>query len=399
MFNASIAMAPRGNSRVETGKVRSSKQVIATRMKKIVTVVGARPQFIKAAPLSHALAELVIDRAEDKRIAEVVVHTGQHYDSNMSESICNQLGLTPDENLGINGGTQGEQTAAMIRELEKVFIREEADMVLLYGDTTSTIAGALVAAKLGIVIAHVEAGLRSFNRAMPEEINRVVTDHLANILFAPTETAVRNLAQEGIKENVFLVGDVMYDAVQQNLTRARKESRILEKLGLHSGSYVLATIHRAENTAGRDHLHRIVSALRKAAASRQVIWPMHPRTKHALHQAKVVLNDGLDGLTVIEPLPYLDMLVLESNAHVTVTDSGGVQKEAAWLGVPCVTLRKETEWAETVESGWNVLAGTDIDVIVDAISNAEERKRKLVPLSVRSGAVHSVATCLLDWLT
>jgi UDP-GlcNAc3NAcA epimerase len=398
MFDASIDMAHPRNSLLATGKFCSPKQAMTTRTKKIVTVVGARPQFIKAAPLSHALAELVIDRAEDKRIAEVVVHTGQHYDSNMSESICNQLGLTPDENLGINGGSHGEQTAAMIRELEKVFIREEADLVLLYGDTNSTLAGALAAAKLGMVIAHVEAGLRSFNRAMPEEINRVVTDHLANILFAPTETAVRNLVQEGIKENVFLVGDVMYDAVQQNLVRARKESRILERLGLHSGSYVLATIHRAENTAGRDHLHRIVSALRKVAASRQVIWPMHPRTKNALDQAKIVVNDSLDRLTVIEPLPYLDMLMLESNAQVVVTDSGGVQKEAAWLGVPCVTVRKETEWVETVESGWNVLAGTDIDVIVGAISNAEERKRKLVPLSVRPGAVHSVASYLLNWL-
>jgi UDP-N-acetylglucosamine 2-epimerase len=368
-----------------------------TTTKKIVTVIGARPQFIKAAPVRDALAKLTHDFNDRRGITEIVVHTGQHYDFNMSGQICGQLGLTPAVNLGINGGTHGEQTAAMIRELEKVFVAEIPAMVLLYGDTNSTLAGALAAAKLGIAIAHVEAGLRSFNRAMPEEINRVLTDHVANILFAPTETAVRNLLQEGIKESVFLVGDVMYDAVQQNLIRARQASHILNDLGLQSKGYILATIHRAENTTA-EQLQLIVDALGRAGLSSTVVWPMHPRTRQVLERAHIAFEDIHGGVRIIEPASYLDMLALESNAKTIVTDSGGIQKEAAWLGVPCVTVRNETEWVETVQSGWNVVVGTVVDSILDAIDDSERRARGLVPFPVQPGAADAVAKHLVEWL-
>ncbi|MGC2476328.1 MAG: UDP-N-acetylglucosamine 2-epimerase (non-hydrolyzing), partial [Candidatus Sulfotelmatobacter sp.] len=277
MVETAIEINCQGNSR-NHGNERPSSRRKESWTKKIVTVIGARPQFIKAAPVHDALTKLTHDFQDGRGITEIVVHTGQHYDFNMSERICNQLGLAPALNLGINGGSHGEQTAAMILELEKVFVAETPAIVLVYGDTNSTLAGALAAAKLGIRIAHVEAGLRSFNRVMPEEINRVVTDHLANILFAPTETAVRNLLQEGIKENVFLVGDVMYDAVQQNLIRARQESHILEDLQLQHKGYILTTIHRAENTTAA-RLQPIVDALERASISETIVWPMHPRTR------------------------------------------------------------------------------------------------------------------------
>lgn len=365
--------------------------------KKIVTVIGARPQFIKAAPVQEALAKLIHGSEDGRGIGETVVHTGQHYDFNMSGQICSQLGLAPAINLGINGGTHGEQTGAMIRELEKVFVAEKPAIILLYGDTNSTLAGALAAAKMGIPIAHVEAGLRSFNRTMPEEINRVLTDHVANLLFAPTETAVQNLLLEGIQENVFLVGDVMYDTVQQNMIRARQESRILEDLGLQSGSYILATIHRAENT-NAEQLRSIVDALEKACVYDKVVWPMHPRTRQALKRADMAVGDRHGRMKIIEPASYLDMLALESNAKIIVTDSGGIQKEAAWLGVPCITVRNETEWVETAQSGWNIVVGTDVDSILAAIRNAESRTRELAPFPVRPGAADAVARHLLEWL-
>ena len=392
-LQTTIKTGPRSTTSL-TAEDKSAQRRSGSKTKKIVTVVGARPQFIKAAPVSEALAAICRDLREDQRIAEMVVHTGQHYDSNMSANICRQLGVSPVRNLGINGGSHGEQTAAMIRELEKLFLAEAPEIVLLYGDTNSTVAGALAAAKLGITVAHVEAGLRSFNRAMPEEINRVITDHVANILFSPTETAVSNLLREGIKENVFLVGDVMYDAVRQNLKRARRESSILAELGVQKKSYVLVTIHRAENTTGAEQLQRIASALVSASASRTIVWPMHPRTRQALERAKIPLEKR-DCLMIIDPVSYLDMLVLESEAQIVVTDSGGIQKEAAWLSVPCVTLREETEWVETVDSGWNALAGTEVDQILDAISNAEERISGLKPFPAQAGASEAVARQLV----
>lgn len=397
MFATTVEIGFRG-SLSSRGKEASSlsSALRATKTRKIVTVVGARPQFIKAAPVCSALAKVNDSIDESRRITELVVHTGQHYDNNMSANICSQLGLAPVTNLGINGGSHGEQTAAMIRELEKLFVAELPEMVLLYGDTNSTLAGALAAAKLGIPIAHVEAGLRSFNRAMPEEINRVVTDHVASILFAPTETAVGNLLQEGIKDNVFLVGDVMYDAVQQYLCRAQQSSRILEDLGAQSKSYVLVTVHRAENTNSPQRLERIVAALASASVSTTVIWPMHPRTRRALERAGASVDGGHSPLRIIDPVSYFDMLVLEHNARTIVTDSGGVQKEAAWFGVPCVTLRDETEWVETVQSGWNVLAGAEFTAILKAISTAEARIGGLAPFLVESGAARAVAQQLVD---
>lgn len=390
MINSTDNPSPRKEAFSPPPSIRESGR------KKIVSVVGARPQFIKAATVSKALMKLNDGLSKNGRITEMVVHTGQHYDSKMSGDICKELGLAPVANLGINGGSHGEQTSAMIRELEKVFVAERPDVALLYGDTNSTVAGAMAAAKLGITVAHVEAGLRSFNRAMPEEINRVITDHVSNILFAPNETAMNNLFQEGIKDGVYLVGDVMYDALQQNLNRAQLESRILETLGLESKSYLLVTIHRAENTADARRLQDISTALTNASVSMTVIWPMHPRTRRALEQAQVALQNSHSRLTIIDPVSYLDMLVLQSHAHTIVTDSGGIQKEAAWLGIPCVTLRGETEWVETVQSGWNVLAGTEVGPILDAISKAEARTKELAPFPARTGAAAAVAAHLAN---
>lgn len=356
---------------------------------KVVSVVGARPQFVKAAVVSRA-----IQASAD--VSEVLVHTGQHYDDNMSRVFFDELQIPqPAYNLGIGSGSHGAQTGRMLESLERVLVEERPDMVLVYGDTNSTLAGALAAVKLHIPVAHVEAGLRSFNRRMPEEINRVLTDHAADVLFAPTQEAVNNLRREGIRDGqVFLVGDVMYDAALFYAELARKKSRVLERLGLTSKGYVLATVHRAENTDDPEKLASILQGLAQVARTLPVVLPLHPRTRavlgiggnggvsggvsgrgsggertpdkasdqatgHATDQATDEATDpaiaALAALTVIEPVGYLDMLQLESNAKVIATDSGGVQKEAFFFRIPCVTLRTETEWVETVDLGWNVL--------------------------------------------
>ena len=329
-------------------------------MFKVLTVVGARPQFIKSVPVSRCLRT---------RATEIVVHTGQHYDGTMSDIFFRELDIPdPDYNLGVGSSPHGEQTGEMLKGIEKVLLKEQPDYVLVYGDTNSTLAGALAAAKLHIPVAHVEAGLRSFNRVMPEEINRVVTDHVSSLLFAPTETAVRNLRDEGINEGVFLVGDVMFDAALQHLKRAQEHSRILGRLGIQPKTYALATVHRAENTDEAERLQGIVSALGSLARELPVVFPVHPRTQKALQG----MQGGHEhGLILIEPVSYMDMLLLESEARVIVTDSGGVQKEAYFFGVPCVTLREETEWVETIESGWNVLAGTRPQRILKASREAK----------------------------
>ncbi len=323
---------------------------------KVVSIVGARPQFIKCAPVSRVL------RA---RATEVLVHTGQHYDDNMSEVFFRQLAIPrPDHNLAVGSGAHGSQTARMLEGIEAIVQQERPDWVLVYGDTNSTLAGALAAAKLHVPVAHVEAGLRSFNRRMPEEINRVLTDHVSALLFCPTPVAVDNLAREGISRGVHLVGDVMYEALLYNARIAEKNSRVLADLRVQPAKYFLATIHRAENTDDPGRLGAIVRALREISREYRVLWPVHPRTRHILAR-----GDGLpaaDHLTLLEPLSYLDMLQLEKHARGILTDSGGVQKEACWLEVPCVTLRDETEWLETVESGWNVLVGADTQRIVQA---------------------------------
>ncbi len=323
---------------------------------KIVTVLGARPQFIKAAAVSRLFLRAPVVR-------EILVHTGQHYDQNLSEIFFRELGLPkPDYNLGIGSGNHGAQTGRMLEAIEQVLITEMPDMLLVYGDTNSTLAGALAAAKLHIPVAHIEAGLRSFNRRMPEELNRVLTDHVSSLLFAPTQSAITNLVREGVSaEKIHRVGDVMYDAALYYGAKAEQTSTILDKLGLTPGNYVLATIHRAENTDDAVRLRRIFDALNSLAQTCRVVVPLHPRTREALRNANYDFSAN-PGLSIIDPVGYLDMVMLEKHARLIATDSGGVQKEAFFYKVPCATLREETEWVELVESGWNTLAPPDDSV-------------------------------------
>jgi UDP-N-acetylglucosamine 2-epimerase len=313
---------------------------------KFAAVVGARPQLIKCACLSHELR---------KAATEILIHTGQHYDDNMSATFFRELDIPePDYHLGVGSGTHGAQTGEMLKRIEEVFVKENPDCVLVYGDTNSTLAGALAAAKLRLPLAHIEAGLRSFNRSMPEEINRVVTDHVSNFLFSPTETAVRNLKEEGVEEGVYHVGDVMFDAALQYGDRAESYSRILERLKLCPKNYALATIHRAENTDDPERFCSIFYTLEEIAKSElPVDNPLHPRSRKQFNS----LDLSFSHLQIIEPVSYLDMLLLEKQARIILTDSGGVQKEAYFFQVPCLTLREETEWVETVEAGWNTLVG------------------------------------------
>lgn len=311
---------------------------------KIVTILGARPQFIKAAMLHNQFRKY-------SDIEEVVVHTGQHYDKNMSEVFFFELNIAkPHYNLGIGGGSHGQNTGRMIEAIEAVLISEKPNSVIVYGDTDSTLAGALAAVKINIPIIHIEAGLRSFNRQMPEEINRVLVDHVSNLLFTPTKIASQNLLQEGIKENVFLVGDIMYDAAIHYSGLAEEKSLILKKLDISSKCYILATIHRKENTDSLEKLENIITSLNNLPLP--VILPLHPRTKLRLQTYDLVLGDNLK---VIEPLGYLDMVMLEKNAAVIVTDSGGVQKEAYFHGVPSMIVRQETEWIELIDNKAGVL--------------------------------------------
>jgi UDP-N-acetylglucosamine 2-epimerase len=323
---------------------------------KIVTIVGARPQFIKAAPVSQAW------RAAGHH--EILVHTGQHYDYGMSKIFFEELNIAePDVNLEIGSGSHGWQTGQMLIRVEQVLLTEKPDRVLVYGDTNSTLAGALAACKLHMPIAHVEAGLRSFNRAMPEEHNRVLTDHCADLLFCPTQTAVDNLTHEGINQGVHRVGDTMYDAVLQFAEVARQRSTILQDLEIEPKEYLLATVHRPHNTDAPENLQAILAAFGELGET--VIFPAHPRTRKMLEIFK--LNSKIENLKLIEPVGYLDMLMLEQNARLILTDSGGMQKEAYFFAVPCVTLRPETEWVETVEAGWNVVVGADMARIIQAV--------------------------------
>ena len=311
---------------------------------RILTVVGARPQFVKAAPISRAIAAR-------KGIREILVHTGQHFDAGMSQIFFDELGLEPPRlDLGIHGGSHGEMTGKMLLALERVMIEKQPDLVLVPGDTNSSLAGALAAAKLEIPTAHLEAGLRSFNRRMPEEINRVLTDHLSTLLLCPTETGVVNLRREGITEGVHNIGDVMYDAACFAAAASRR-SQILDRLGLVERSYALATVHRAESTESRASLAEIVEFLRRQARDRIIVFPVHPRTRKRISEWRIDLGDIL----ACEPLSYLDMHRLLRSALTVFTDSGGLQKEAYFHKVPCVTLRSETEWMETIDAGWNRL--------------------------------------------
>jgi len=320
---------------------------------RILTVVGARPQFIKAAPVSRVLRS---------KHDEFLLHTGQHYDDAMSDLFFRELEIpTPDRNLDVGSGPHGAQTGAMLSGIEAVIQSYKPDWILIYGDTNSTLAAALAGAKLQVPVAHVEAGLRSYDRRMPEEINRVVADHVSALLLCPTEVAVGNLKREGITTGVRIVGDVMYDAFQQNLERARGMSTILSDLGVAPGGYHLLTVHRAENVDQPERLQEILKGI--AASGRLTIFPAHPRTKAAMQAGGVELGANT---RVIDPVGYLAMLVLEQGAELVITDSGGVQKEAYFAGRPCVTLRGSTEWTETVAAGWNVLVGTEPGAIAAA---------------------------------
>ncbi len=322
---------------------------------KVLSIVGARPQFVKAAILSEKL------RQNGK---EILVHTGQHYDDNMSQVFFNELGIPePDIYLGIGSGNHAEQTGRMLIEIEKVLLREKPDWCVVYGDTNSTLAGALAAAKVHIRVAHVEAGLRSFNRNMPEEINRVVCDHISDALFCPTENAASHLKNEGITKGVHVVGDVMADVLQRSLSLSNASSHILDQLKLRPKSYILTTIHRASNTDNVANLQVLFRTLGKLG--KMVVFPMHPRTRGAVLDLKLQIPDNV---CVIDPAGYFDMLQLEANADIIMTDSGGMQKEAYWLGVRCITLRDETEWTETVDAGWNRLVGVDPKLILSAVN-------------------------------
>ena len=316
---------------------------------KAVSIVGVRPQFIKNAPVSQELR---------KNAQEILVHTGQHYDRELSQTFFDELNLChPDYNLGVGSGTHGYQTGEMLKRIENVLTTVQPDIVLVYGDTNSTLAGALAAAKLRIPLAHVEAGLRSYNKDMPEEINRIITDHCSDLLFCPTETAGVNLEKEGITHGVHVVGDVMYDALLYYCNLAEK-SQIKTQLALEPKTYILATLHRASTTDNYDALKRIITGLSRLDCT--VVFPVHPRTRKALNTFGIPLGENI---VVIEPVGYLDFLTLESSAAAIVTDSGGIQKEAYLLRIPCITVREETEWVETVEDGWNVLVGTNTDLI------------------------------------
>lgn len=355
---------------------------------KIVTVVGARPQFVKAAVVSRALLDCA-------SIEEVVVHTGQHYDANMSEVFFRELEMPPPAyHLGIGGGTHGLQTGRMLEQVEMVLLAERPDRVVVYGDTNSTLAGALAAVKLHIPVAHVEAGLRSFNRRMPEEINRVLTDHVSSLLFAPTAQAERNLRDEGVApESIRVVGDVMYDAALRFGARAEAVSTALVDLGLRPREYVLATIHRAENTDDPVRLGAIMEGMARLSEQLRVVLPLHPRTRGALDRHGFSPPPGVQ---VSPPLGYLDMLMLERNARAVVTDSGGVQKEAYFFRVPCITVRDETEWVELVEAGWNSLVPpTSAEEVVRAVRAGMERTGEDVELYGRGDAAVCIAAALI----
>ncbi len=333
---------------------------------KIVTIVGARPQFVKAAALSRAFAAFN-KQSNGLCFEEQIIHTGQHYDENMSKIFFDQLQIPyPSINLEVGSGSHGRQSGVMLEKIESILLDINPDLVLIYGDTNSTLAAALAAVKIHIPVAHVEAGLRSFNRQMPEEVNRIVADHLSAFLFCPTDTAVQNLAKEGITKGVHQVGDVMYDSVLFNIKLAERSSTILEELALHRKSYYLATIHRAENTDSNERLNSILNALDQIDIP--IVLPMHPRTKNTLG-AK--LNEIGSGVRIIDPVSYLDMLILEKNSRIILTDSGGVQKEAYWANVPCITLRDETEWTELITAGCNCVVGSDTSAIIDAVEKAE----------------------------
>jgi len=362
--------------------------------RRIITIVGARPQFIKAAAVSRAIARHN-NASPPVLIVERILHTGQHYDHNMSQVFFDELDVPrPHFNLGIGSATHGVQTGRMLQAIEQVLLDEGPDWCLVYGDTNSTLAGALAAAKLHIPVAHVEAGLRSFNRRMPEEINRVLTDHCSDLLFCPTDAAVQNLAREGITGGVRRVGDVMYDCALYYAARADgAAAALLAGLGIEPKSYYLATVHRAENTDDPNRLRSILLAFAALASVKcPVVFPAHPRTRQKLADLDCTLSAHVK---IVQPVTYLQMMGLEKNARAILTDSGGVQKEAYFHRVPCITLRDETEWVETVEAGWNRLAGADTDAIVSAAAACADAEPEWLPLYGDGAAAEQIIRELL----
>jgi len=342
---------------------RPSGSSIASSMK-ICSIVGARPQFVKLAPL---------EKRFKKWCQHMVVHTGQHYDYEMSQVFFRGLKLSePDYNLGVGSLSHGHQTGEMLKKCEEVLVFESPDLVLVYGDTNTTLAGALATSKLNMKLGHIEAGMRSYRKDTPEEINRLLTDHLSDLLFCPTGTSVSNLRREGREEGGHLVGDVMLEALEDNISIARSSSKISEELSLKPKGYLLLTVHRAENTDNAQNLASIVKAV--SHLSQKVVFPMHPRVEKMLKQFDLYENLSSETHLILSPpLSYLDMLKLIENASAVLTDSGGLQKEACYLQTPCITLRNETEWVETVESGANVLVGTEVDRILGAVEDVENR--------------------------
>lgn len=329
---------------------------------RIVTVVGARPQFVKAATVSRAIAQWNATNPS-RQVEECLVHTGQHFDHNMSQVFFDELDIPrPTHNLTISGGGHGQMTGRMLERLEEVLLSLTPDCVLVYGDTNSTLAGALAAVKLHIPVVHVESGLRSFNMRMPEEVNRILTDRVSTLLLCPTDNAVANLAREGLTQGVHNVGDVMYDAALYYSKQAEKTCTMLDTLGLPCGGYALCTCHRAENTDDLDRFRGIIAAMNELAQRLPVVFPVHPRTRKILEASGISIAENL---ILCEPFAFFDMLHLEKSARLVLTDSGGVQKEAYYFEVPCVTLRDETEWVETVQAGANVLAGADTRRILE----------------------------------
>ena len=328
--------------------------------KKVVTIVGARPQFVKAAPVNRAML--------DAGLAEVLVHTGQHFDDAMSDIFFRELEIAePRYNLGIGGGGHGQMTGAMLAKLEEVMLEEKPDWVMVYGDTNSTLAGALAAIKLHIPIAHVEAGLRSYNRRMPEEINRVLTDQVSDLLFCPSQSAADNLVKEGIEKGVHVVGDVMADASElaRNLVAANQVKYVsADNADLLSGDFILLTLHRAENVDDEPRMRALIDSLN--AIDRRIVLPIHPRTRKTLEVSGIRLGNHV---RVIQPVGYLEMTALLLNCDLVLTDSGGLQKEAYWAKKPCITLRTETEWIETVKYGWNQILGNDVSLLPNLIAH------------------------------
>lgn len=345
---------------------------------KILSVVGARPQFIKLAPFARAIEEW--NQENDHAIHHLTLHTGQHYDEKMSDIFFDELGIPhPDINLGVGSGSHGKQTGKMLEGIEEILLAEKPDWVVIFGDTNSTAAAALAASKLHIPVAHIEAGLRSFNRKMPEEINRIVSDHISDLLLPPTEEAMINLTREGLQERSVISGDIMYDTVLHNRKLSDQKSAILGDKDLVPRGYAIATIHRAENTSDAKTLGDILNTLNKVADEiLPVVFPMHPRVFHLLPKLLPEWKAS-ERLTILEPVGYLDMVQLVAHARFALTDSGGLQKEAFFLNCPCITLRTETEWVETVEAGANIITGPVPEKILAAVRKWDSAYRDQAP--------------------